>query len=85
MATTTTLATIRTACYNTIKQPEDCTAYPYALIDIFINKAHRNIFGGTVTDLVSNVSLVKNEVSFADGTAFFTSLAPTYTSAVTSI
>ena len=85
MATTTTLATIRTACYDTIKQPENCAAYPYTLIDSFINKAHRNIFGGTVTDIASGTSLVKNEISFADGTVFFSSLAPTYTSATTSI
>ncbi len=85
MATTTTLATIRTACYNTIKQPEDCAAYPYALIDIFINKAHTNIFGGTVTDIVSGQSLVKNNINFADKTAFFTSVMPTTLSATATV
>lgn len=85
MATTTTLAQIRTACYNTIKQPEDCAAYPYALLDIFINKAHRNIFGGTVTDPTTERSLVKNSLPFADRTSFLTTLSPIYTSATATV
>ena len=75
MASTTTLAQIRTACYNTIKQPENCKAYPYALLDTYINRAITDIIYGTLKNPATRENLSNLALPFAHRTAFYKSCA----------
>lgn len=71
MATTKTLSDIRTACYNIIKQPENCAAYPYAILDTFINKSQNDICYGNVQNLQTNERLDKQALTFLEKVQFY--------------
>lgn len=71
MATTKTLSDIRTACFGIIKQPENCAAYPYALLDTFINKAQNDICYGNVQNLSTNERLDKQALTFLEKVQFY--------------
>lgn len=75
MATTTTLSSIRTACYNIIKQPENCAAYPYTLLDTFINKAQNDFCYGFLSNLSTKEKMQKQNLPFLNKRTVFTSVA----------
>lgn len=75
MASTTTLAQLRTACYNTIKQPEDCKSYPYALLDTYINRAIVDTIYGTLKNPATRENISSLALPFAHRSAFYKSCA----------
>lgn len=71
---TKTLSDIRTICYGVLKQPEDCAAYPYSLLDTFINKAQNDFCYGNLTNLLTKEKLQKQNLEFLNKRSFFTSV-----------
>lgn len=76
MSNTKTLNDIRTICYWLIKQPENCSAYPYTLFDTFINKAQNDICFWNVTNMRTKQKIEKQNLFFLNETAFFVSVQP---------
>ncbi len=73
--TTKTLSDIRTVCYGLIKQSENCAAYPYTLLDPFINKAQNDFCFGNISNLLTKEKLQKQNLEFLNKRTFYTSVA----------
>jgi len=53
----TTRAELRTICYGLLREDEDTSAYPYVLMDLFLDASQQKICNGRVVN-----PLTKEEV-----------------------
>lgn len=85
MPSTTTLSQLRTDVYDLLKQPENCKAYPYTLVDRTINSSVFDLCMGGVT-LAENAETVdKMNLPFLNKTTFFTSAYKITTNGVATV
>lgn len=78
-----TLAQARTWVYWILREKEDSPAYPYSLVDWFINSAQLRYCSGLITNpmldpLLKN-PVTKGKLPFLNKDAYFSNVAPTYT------
>lgn len=73
MAATTTLSQLRTDVYDILKQPEDCKAYPYSLVDRTINAAVFDLCMGGIALPETGEIIDKMNLPFLNKTQMYTS------------
>lgn len=83
MAATTTLSQLRTDVYDLLKQPENCKAYPYTLVDRTLNAAVFDLCMGGVALPETGEIIDKMNMPFLNRNTFFTSAYRITTSGAT--
>jgi hypothetical protein len=85
MAATTTLSQLRTDVYDILKQPEDCKAYPYSLVDRTINAAVFDLCMGGIALPETGEIIDKMNLPFLNRTQMYTSAAKVTISGATTV
>lgn len=75
------LSQLRTATYGILRETENCAAYPYTLVDWFINSAQLRYCSGLLTNPFNGQIVQKGKLPFLKKDAYFSNVSPTYTTA----
>ena len=76
----TTLSDLRTKCYNILREEENNSAYPYALIDDLINGAMQAICSWLVINPLNKEEVHKGQLPFLNNETFYTTYLTQYVS-----
>lgn len=74
-----TLSQARTSVYWMLREVENSTAYPYTLVDWFINSAQLRYCSGLLNNPLTKENVTKGKLPFLNKDAYFSNIAPTYT------
>jgi len=77
----TTRAELRTICYGLLREDEDTSAYPYVLMDLFLDASQQKICNGRVVNPLTKEEVRKWQLPFLFTDKFYSNIQSTYLSA----
>jgi len=82
---TTTLQNLRDLTYEILREDENTWAYPLTFVDQLLNSAQQRICNGRVVNPLNGQEVRKGQLPFLNTSNFFSNVAPTTLSAVTTV
>ncbi len=80
-----TLSTLRTLTYWVMREEENCSAYPYTLVDMFLDSTQLDYCSGQLTDPLTWDTIRKWDLPFLNVDKFYSNVQSTSLSVATTV